>query len=290
MPDLDNSQYEFLKKLSTRQLEALLRADYDEFEAGGNPNDELVDKILEVIQQRKESENTDYSSDAKIAWERFAKENADLLDSRKVLHDKMNPSQDGMVNSSKPRRVKHSLRRISIAAAAILFCAVCTACAIKFNWFEAIRVFTTELFHFRSVTTDNIPDITASDEPSSQYESLEEALAAYGVEVDLPKKSLDGYDLEGIKVLDLHEPVLSATYATEGQDSTYTITAVIHSTVNFDGAELNEVCDDYVSGGRVYSLFINHDQTVATWQEETVEFTIRGTITLDEIKAVIDSI
>lgn len=291
MPDLDNSQYEFLKKLSTRQLEALLRADYDEFEAGGNPNDELVDKILEVIQQRKESENTDHSSDAKIAWERFAKENADLLDSRKVLHDKMNPSQDGMVNSSKPRRVKHSLRRkVFIAAAMIALISICAACAVQFNIFEMIGSWTKGIFHFHSAVTDADPVIQVSDEPSAVYASLDEALAAHEIFVSLPKAIPERFVLQRVDVLDLYEPVISASYATTDPDDIFIITIIRHSTVNFDGAETNETCESYSSNGEVYTLFTNQNQAVATWHLNNIELSMRGTISIDDMKAVIDSI
>lgn len=99
MPELDNGKYDFLRQFSTRQLEALLRADFEESEAGGQCDEELVDKILEVMKEREENDPSSQGVDVDAAWDRFVRENPDLFETGEPVQEKKPP--EGMDNSSK---------------------------------------------------------------------------------------------------------------------------------------------------------------------------------------------
>lgn len=287
MSEFNDDRYDFLRQLSTHQLEALLRADFEEYEQGNSSNDELVEKVLEVIEEREKEQPSGRYGDVDAAWERFVRD-MEPASTPGISAAEKDP-HIGMDNSSKPRRVNHGLRRIALVAAAIAICTLCAACAIQFNLFEMVGKLTSEFFHFHSISTDNNPEIQVSEEPSATPVTLDEALADYGVSVKLPPIPAD-YEQEALTILDLHEPVLSASYVTAGRKSMFTITVVIHETTNFEGAEANEFYEEYPSHGQIYSLFTNNEQVVATWNKENIELSIRGTVTLEEMKAMVDSI
>lgn len=289
MPELDNGKYDFLRQFSTRQLEALLRADFEESEAGGQCDEELVDKILEVMKEREENDPSSQGVDVDAAWDRFVRENPDLFETGEPVQEKKPP--EGMDNSSKTRRVKHSLMRRAILAAAVVALTLFTAaCAVQFNLFEMVGKWTEDFFHFNSVATENGPDIQVSEEPSSGPTSMEEALAPYGISVKIPKEMPSRFVLKQIDVLDMHEPIISAVYGNTEATDDLIISVIIHSTVNFDGMEIHEVNESYVVDGQTYTIISNRDQCAATWYVENIELSIRGAVTVEEMEAMIDSI
>ena len=136
----NNEKYAYLNRLSTEQLEELLRADMEASKPG---NDEAVFHILEVIEQRENQQPTGRIPDVEEAWKEFQRE-YDLPEGEGMSLYPCVP--EGEENSAPPvrrrrsavthqprlhRRVKQSLAALTAVVA--LVCGMAAAQAAGFD-------------------------------------------------------------------------------------------------------------------------------------------------------------
>ena len=65
--------YQFLDRISTEELQRLLREDFKSEDEGTVEHDEFITKVMEVIAKREESEPSVPTIDPAAGWEDFQK-------------------------------------------------------------------------------------------------------------------------------------------------------------------------------------------------------------------------
>lgn len=183
-------------------------------------------------------------------------------------------------------RARRILRRVEIAAALIVVLCI-GASAVGLNPFQAITQWASEVLHIGRNPSGvmELPEGTASE-----YRSLEEALAAYGVDPSgCPTWVPEDYTLYRIDVQNSSGGLkFVATYATDYSEM------YIRVTQFSDGAssvfEKEEGGYIYTHNGLNFEIVDNLEVTKAGWQIGPYIYTITGQIDISEIQDMIDSI
>lgn len=191
-----------------------------------------------------------------------------------------------------PRPVRHSgrarriLRRVEIAAALIVVLCI-GASAVGLNPFQAITQWASEVLHIGRNPSGvmELPEGTASE-----YRSLEEALAAYGVDPSgCPTWVPEDYALKSINVINADGGLKFITLYSSDRGEMY-----IRVTQFEDGAasalEKDEGGYTYNHNGIEFELVENRDVSKASWQIGSTVFAITGELNTSEITKMVDSI
>ncbi len=301
--DSKSNKYAYLDQLSTDQLEELLRS----ADIGFSEDDDvdIIYYILEVIGKRKEDSLVNNLPNAEIekAWEEFRSIYCAPEGNGKSLYpmDEIHSVAPAPNSFTSYHRV-HLLRRI-LAVAAIVICLVIfmLPAALGFeNFFEMIGKWSDDTFYFApsssSIPSPESDNVGAVLPANNIHLSLQDALNDYGVtEQILPTWFPSGFILEDLYVSPpstADDKVTFGAFYINGEQSII-LTYIYHpSDINEswsyekDSAEVKE----YVVSGQKYYLYQNLDQNCAAWQNENVECSISGDLTLDELKKMIDSI
>lgn len=174
----------------------------------------------------------------------------------------------------------------SVAAAiALLFALMLCAQAAGFDIFGALARWTSETFHF-----------TKETEVSPYYEPLRQALEDNKILGELaPKWYPEGFEGSEPKV---EENRFSTTISTTFRDSSgkeFMISVIWRSDSENLGPMVYEKDDTsvevYTSDEKSFYIFANSDNTtMAMWSKENFEESIRGELSVDEVKEIINSI
>lgn len=185
--------------------------------------------------------------------------------------------------SGKARRI---LRRVEIAAALIVVLCI-GASAVGLNPFQAITQWASEVLHIGRNPSGvmELPEGTASE-----YRSLEEALAAYGVDPSgCPTWVPEDYALKSINVINADGGLKFITLYSSDRGEMY-----IRVTQFEDGAasalEKDEGGYTYNHNGIEFELVENRDVSKASWQIGSTVFAITGELNTSEITKMVDSI
>lgn len=183
-------------------------------------------------------------------------------------------------------RARRILRRVEIAAALIVVLCI-GASAVGLNPFQAITQWASEVLHIGRNPSGvmELPEGTASD-----YRSLEEALAAYGVDPSgCPTWVPEDYALGSVIVRDADGGLkFSASYSSNRGE------LFIRITQFNDGAssalEKEEGGYTYTHNGIEFDIIENMETANVNWQIGSYAYTITGSLTNDEILNILDSI
>lgn len=157
--------YQFLDRISTEELQRLLREDFKSEDEGTVEHDEFITKVMEVIAKREESEPSVPTIDPAAGWEDFQKnyypteEDPVLLcdDAQlKSLNQKYRVVKS-VPQSSAPGRIR-SFQRVAVVVAAaigIFMSGLVVAQAAGLDVFGAMARWTDETFHFVITPTTN---------------------------------------------------------------------------------------------------------------------------------------
>lgn len=286
----DNKQHEFyasLDRLSTEQLEELLRADLS---SPDQNNEELIFYILEVMEQREREQPTGRLPDAHEAWAEF-KEYYDIPEGE---GQSLYPSPTNAQPPEQPAVVRPAVRRrprkvILIAAVlATLLAGMITAQASGCDILSAIGRWTEETFHF---STGN----TASQE--EDLKAFREAAAACEIPQSLvPTTILKGFESNELQtdILDGYWKSVVCLYQNQINSHFYTISISRYydkdflesSTIEKDDSQVQQ----YTSNGKTFYIMSNLEMLTATWSDATFVITITGQLSKSEIEQLIDSI
>lgn len=294
------NKYAYLSRLSTKELEAILRADAESPEAG---NDEAISYILEVIEQREHEHPSGFFPDLDSSWKEFqtiynTPESAD-----QTLYPVDNTEDIGTV----PVQVKAKQRRrlskplLIAAIIALLIASLTVPVAGHGNLLEMIGSWTADQFTFiitgyRKDSSSDEPDVDLEESSDSKIgEELRQILQEYGItESVVPSWLPDGFELaDEIAVEDypdFNETEFFAFYS-DGEDScTISVTRTdqqVHGSTYEKGSGSPEV---YTSGGVEYYIFQNTESILAAWYMDNLECSINTTMSESDLKGVIDSI
>lgn len=266
----DFSKYD---SMSIGELEEILRADAQ----GPERDDSDVDEILYVMEvlAKKRLQNCIAGKTALEAYQEFQQHYLPMVE-----------------EESKPKRKSNVIpfRRIAAVAACLVlvFTLSTTAHAFSFRdvW-NAVVTWAQETFSFSMGVEVSEPL------PSDTYEycSFHDVLSGNGRDPTIiPQLIPEGYHLEDIVVE--RNPKQESYLAIYLNDNTMMKISV--QTFLEDHPEQIEMSSDfseiYTIDDIDYYLFSNLDQTQAVWSIDTYECYISGNLSIDEVKAMIDSI
>lgn len=298
------NKYAHLHQLSTDALNALLRAD---IESTTDDDDEIVFYILEILEQREKTQPTGRLSDIDRAWENF-QAYYNTPDGKDL---ELYPCEETPIATQNtpsivppPTRKKHiraaRLLRFFVAAAVVLLAGLMVAQGSGFNVFGALGRWTEETFHF------SIPGTSSAQPPSSSspknplsdvyYESINTALRDCGVTEDLaPTWYPDGIESDGATITRTRTADKIYCSFANHSDLYFDIVIYRYNSTSSMGNAIYEkddnLVEEYTSNQRTFYIMSNIDSTTAAWSDaQSLEVTISGNISKDEIISIIDSI
>lgn len=264
--------------MSTEELQEILRK-HTHGELETEPDTQDLFEIMEVLSNRRQQQNP----------QAFRSDEEALVEFRKHYM----PKESKTVTQHKTSRLPSRLLRTIAAVLAVVLILTAgttiTAKAFNYDIWRKFASWTTEIFHF----TDG-PQTSASNPDQSnnvELASLLEALAQHKIpESIVPTWLPDGYKHKDI--IAMTSPKERSIYAIYDNNN---VELIIRVRQVIDGkADQLEKNDDlleiYVANDIEYYIFSNNTKLQATWVVEEVECFIIGSITVEEIKAMIDSI
>lgn len=173
---------------------------------------------------------------------------------------------------------------------AALFAASTTAEAFGVDVWEKFAVWTQEFFSFSDGTQETQPTEPDKTDPV-EYTELQKALIECDISQELvPTWLPDGYTYKDILVMDSPKEIsIHAIYENNGTELIISIRQTIGTEANqIERSE--DLLEIYVVNGVEYYLFSNNATVQAAWVIGEFECIIGGKVTVEEIKAMIDSI
>jgi hypothetical protein len=265
-------EYEKFNTMSTGALEDILRQDFELPDDADSDMDAIL-YITQLIADREKEQPTGRVGDVQASWADFQK---------KYLSSPGESSTSSAID--KPRHRKKVVRLALIAAAAIVLLVGTAYAAGALGW---IPGWDKDYFWY---TPDG--EIISQALPNAQeYNSLEEALAAYGAPGNMvPKYIPEGYELTEFDYYfnSLGDVIFGEYY--EKDDNTI----VIHYALRLGDALAQYTKDEgepeiYTTHGVDYYIMTNVEKYHVIWHQKDFECSISGVETQDELVKMIDS-
>jgi hypothetical protein len=286
--------YAYLDKLSTEELEELLRADVGSLERS---NEDVIFHILEVIEKREKEHPTGRLPDVDKSWEDFQKyyntpegDGLSLYPSERQSDSSATEYEPIPFRATKKRRRRRIL--ISVAAVICLVVLLMPPALGYANIFEMIGYWTAEQFSFTDATesTDSQP---SSNQTEGEYSSFQEALDHYGIDdAVVPQYIPDGFKLQKIWVQEYSgkgDVEFTAPYL--NGDDNIIITIILHSgQVDRIYEKNSQDVEQYMAGNVVHYIFQNINNVTAAWYVDSLECSISTNLSVTELEKIIDSI
>lgn len=277
-PDLGEAQFE---RLQDQFADLLYPSD------GGEIDVEALDALLEQMEAASPLP-TSLSTDPEEGLERFRRRYASVIEAAGAGTGAETPSVPEKRHSKKP-----FARMLPIAAVLILLLGTVTAQAFGVNVFAVIARWTSEIFRLDGGSTPyamvTVRPLEEGEEAT--YDTLEEAVAAFGIEAPLvPKEIPERFEL--VEVRAFGEKLGVLIYAVfESEDGKIQIRYKEAEPKNFNTVERENIkVDSYFKGGIEHRLTSDLEKQKAVWQNGDFECRITGDISEQEIKSMIDSI
>ena len=263
----------FLDQLSTEQLLDLIRTYFDSGEEG---DDELINRILEVIERREKEQPTGLLSGAGQAWEDF-QTYYNIPDSEDCPPYPMRrPDLPAAEKKPVKRRRRGILLKRLISAAAAL--------AVSLFSMVAAQAFGLDVFGA----------LAQCPESETIRQTIQAVFDDYGVTVPAPAwypkgtefdKGIETKEASGATVITCGFTQSDQTFFIEIQQY-YKNDSVPTQTFEKDASNIEE----YYSNGRLFFLMSNLSGSSAVFSDAKTLVTIEGNLSLDTMKQIIDSI
>lgn len=283
MPNPNNRtgrDFSMYDTMDDEQLRQILRDDASKTE-GEDADMELMLHIMEVLAKRRRETSEEISPEE--ALERF--------------NVKYKYTDNSLISEERPTKPKfQGFTRLqkwvaTIAAVLVLFFgSAITAQALGFDLFEIIAKWTKETFHFGYVS-----DMGETNAPSPDtempYASLRDALAKYKIEAKLvPTWIPEGYTEGEVQTKESPMQCLFIAKYERGDDSIRLRIADYLDGFPLQIEQSETFVEKYISDGIEYYIFDNEGQMQVAWVNEHYECYLTGSLSLAEIKSIIDSI
>ena len=297
----NSEKYAYLNRLSTEQLEELLRMDVEESKPG---NEDVVFHILEVIEQRENEHPTGRIPDVDKAWAEFQEyynvpEGADTS-----LYPCETVSDDSSENtaehcSCRMPRMRRWLKQglVAVIAIAVVFGGIVVAQAAGVDVFGTIGRWTNNVFHF-DLSADETSTSTGIyvGEGISEYAALQETLASVGIDEKLaPTWFPVGFNASDPEILttNINDTVCLELF-NEKNGQYISIEIIRYNTEQHLQAtqfekDANNV-EQYSNEHQTFYILSNADTITATWSNDLIMMQLSGNIPKDDLKKIIDSI
>lgn len=296
----NNEKYAYLNRLSTEQLEELLRMDMEEGKPG---NEDVIFHILEVIEQREIERSTGRIPDVDKAWGEF-QEYYDIPEGDDTSLYPCGTEHGGNTNNTTERSLPHKprLRRclkqaiVAVIAVAAVLGGMVVAQASGIDVFGTIGRWTDDVFHFMPATYENSESTGAyTGENAPEYEALREALASLGIDETLaPTWYPEGFTLTEPEI-ETSRISTSVTLEATGPDGSFVSVDIIQysSTQLLPKTSFEKDSDDieyYSNSKQNFYILSNLNTTTAVWSDGLLVQQITGSLSDDDMKKMIDSI
>lgn len=270
----DFSKYDAME---TQELEEILRQDAE----ATDEQESDIEKILYitgVLVNRERNNNT--GNEAQMAWESFEKDY--LLIEEEPAHTEQSR-----------KTVGPWVRRLTaIAAVFVLLIGISATVVGAFGWervWNAVAKWAKETFSFVS---DGNQELTEPEQRIvKEYTSLREALEETGQRTDMiPTQIPEGFIVQDITV---DETPMQKIYIAIYNSNSRKMKITVQSYLDADPEKIemdNTLLEVYTLSGAEYYIFQNDVQLRAAWITDSYECYISGDLTLDEMKAMINSI
>lgn len=286
MSENQNRESENLSKyndMTSQQLQELLRLDSETPNHEGTDTEEIL-YIMEVLAQRKKDSFTDKK--ALESWESFQRDYLDAEDEEETSNVVPMPS----------RKASWARRWVAVAAVIVLLLGIpITASAV--NWKEiwnAVVVWAGETFSFKVKDPSEANDPATTGISTKDNHEFQQALSSYGADATVvPSGIPDRYFLEDIAVYKtVDKNTFIATYTNyENTEDKLIISVRIFLPTDPGRAEASEeILEVYEANGTKYYIMNNNARLKTIWITGPYECYIAGNLTVEEIKAMIDSI
>lgn len=185
----NNEKYAYLNRLSTEQLEELLRMDMEEAKPG---NEDVVFHILEVIEQRENDCPTGSIPDVDEAWVEFQKY-YDVPEGDGTSLYPCGPEPNGSTNNTteRPSPRKPRLHRcfkqalVAVVAVAAVFGGMVVAQASGIDVFGTLGRWTEDIFRFEPSNDVGGGTDSSIGDGFQEYSIICDALASIGIDESL---------------------------------------------------------------------------------------------------------
>lgn len=280
---------ELLEQLSTERLLDLLQADFDAADEG---DDELTLQILEVIEKREHEMGNFCDVDA--AWRDFQKYFNTPDGEGRSLYPTRDPELK-TVSEDCPSRQKRFLRKfLPVAVAALVALSTMAAAqAFGFDIFGALARWTDETFHFIAGTEASAMGVV---DPASDAlrQSVQDALDSAGIDLPAPSWYPEGTvlarDIDVIvdkdKSLVLCDFLCDDIFFNMNVQQQRMDIKILRKSFEKDPLEVEE----YPSNGRLFYIMSDLNKRIAICSESRTILMIDGSISLEDLKMLIDSI
>lgn len=265
----DFSQYD---RMTTEQLQEILRKHaHNELEP--EPDTQELYKIMEVLSARRKAENSSIFRSDEEAFAEFLEE---YLPRKKAKHSFL---------SGAYRAVAAVLALVLVFSAGFLF----SAEASPTNGWNRFALWNNEVFTFQTDPNATLPPNSKKIHP--QLLPLHEALKQHGIPDGFaPTWIPDGYVFENLTAYDTPNRLLiDSGYQNNGNWLLIRI-KIIYNPTPGNYQKDDRYFEIYTTKGRDYYLFSNNANLNAVWIDGDYEgsLTFRGTV--EELKAMVDSI
>lgn len=294
--DSDKQELGFLERLSIEDLEALLKT-------SGNPNDveAFFDAVIKEVVKREKKEPTGRLPDVDTVWEdlqahcEVLKEtvsssgSADNLNMAECRVD-LTPPKKGSNHKSGRGFFRSATKIAAIVVLTLLlsFSVMIGAQAMGIDMFGALARWTSDTFHFETQQT-------VHNSQNDLHDSVQAMLNAQGI---LGEYAPRWYP-EGSKIIKYslqNDEFGLDTYASfmTADERDFYIRVRTYNDIGYVDSAISERDSDfsekYPSHGKVFYIFNNKEYIKGTWSDGKIVLSIRGNLTVEEIKAIIDSI
>lgn len=289
MPDHEkkNSLQETLAQKTTRELENML---VEDFAADAEPNAEMIRTVMEVMRDKKAPTEEELQK-TEAARQRFLS----------AIHDKPQSEAFSQTGNLKERSHEHNakteqsqnsrksfrfpLRYLLIAAILAILVA---GTAMGRNWFSIIAQWTAETFRFDTgCITAELPKVDALDQLMVSVERKTSTPVA-------PVRAPEGTEMVGsVSVVDRPDNCrIRANFIIGDREFTiqYTIHDIAPDDISGTYQRDEEIQVIHEAGGVKHYITGNYQNLSVMWINGTVEGHIQGELTLEELKAMLDSI
>ena len=279
MSELEKREgYSRYDSMSTEELQKILRK-HANGELETEPDTQELFEIMEVLSKRRQEQNPQAFRSNEEAFAEF-----------KQYY--MPKEENVSVQPKKFRFPTRLLRTVAAVLAIVLVLTVgmtVTANAFRFDLWGKIASWTKEIFHFSDVSG---PDVTEPEKDHPvEYEQLRAALAECNIDQSIiPSWMPDGYKYKDITVKT--SPKVRSIQAVYENNNVELIIS-IRQTIGVPAHQVEkteDLLEIYTANGVNYYIFSNTNTLQVVWSIGEFECKIVGETTIEEMKAMINSI
>lgn len=281
-----NQDFSRFDSMTNEELEEILRSDAQKTEGEETDLESLL-YVMEVLAVRRKNSDPPGKT-AEEAFETFKEHYMpdDSTDDTSQVSPKIQ-----VINMKPTKSIRPWLSRLVATAAILAFVLVSsiTAHAMGVDIWDIIVTWTQETFQLRNQDSSETGEALDSDQRN--HSTIQQHLIESGVSIALvPTQFPDGYEL--IEVITDESPAqftLLAIYGCGKQK----IKLQIKQYINSDPVQIeqsDDLIEIYESEGIEYFIFSNYDMLKAAWINESFECYISGSLNIDELKTMLDSI